>query len=126
MFKVSDPSEARGNTITAREILDKSANEIHSGLAKDPGLRAEMLHVMGTVYLKLGLYSRADSILREAVETRKRVLGLENPRTLESSGQWAFALENRGHYAEAEKLERELLVTEQRVSDRNIALPFEP
>src|SRR6266849_2215272 len=34
MFKVSDPSEARGNSITAREILDKASKEIDAGLAK--------------------------------------------------------------------------------------------
>jgi eukaryotic-like serine/threonine-protein kinase len=56
IFKVSDPGEARGNTITAREILDRSAKEINTGLSKDPELRAEMLYVMGTVYQKLGLY----------------------------------------------------------------------
>ena len=32
MFKVSDPSEARGNSITAREILDKAAKDVDSWL----------------------------------------------------------------------------------------------
>jgi len=32
MFNVSDPSEARGNTVTVREILDKTSHEIDSGL----------------------------------------------------------------------------------------------
>jgi hypothetical protein len=32
MFKVSNPSEARGNDIRAREILDKSAKDIDKGL----------------------------------------------------------------------------------------------
>jgi non-specific serine/threonine protein kinase/serine/threonine-protein kinase len=36
MFEVSDPGESRGNTITAREILDKASGNINSGLAKDP------------------------------------------------------------------------------------------
>src|SRR5713101_1010138 len=36
MFTVSDPSEQRGNSITAREILDKASNDIKTGLAKDP------------------------------------------------------------------------------------------
>ena len=34
MFKVSDPSEARGNTVTAREILDKASNDIETGLGE--------------------------------------------------------------------------------------------
>ncbi len=36
MFKVSDPSQARGNSVTAREILDKASNDMGTGLAKDP------------------------------------------------------------------------------------------
>jgi eukaryotic-like serine/threonine-protein kinase len=43
MFKVSSPSEARGNTITVREILDKSSKEIDIGLTTDPELRAQMM-----------------------------------------------------------------------------------
>ena len=50
MFKVSDPSEARGNSITAREILDKASKEIDTGLAKDPEVQAQMMDVMGEVY----------------------------------------------------------------------------
>jgi eukaryotic-like serine/threonine-protein kinase len=35
MFRVSDPSEMRGNSITAREILDKASSQIDSGLSHD-------------------------------------------------------------------------------------------
>jgi hypothetical protein len=48
MFNVSDPTEARGNTITAREILDKSSKDIETGLNKDPRLRAQLMDVMET------------------------------------------------------------------------------
>src|SRR5262249_28373057 len=62
MFNVSDPSEARGNSVTAREILDKASNDIGTGLAKDPDAQAEMMHVMAKVYISLGLYSRASAL----------------------------------------------------------------
>ncbi len=79
MFKVSDPSEARGNSITAREILDKASNDIAAGLAKDPALQAQMMSVMGRVYGNLGLYSRAQILLERAVEIRRDVLGPSTP-----------------------------------------------
>src|SRR5208282_3163134 len=41
MFKVSDPSESRGNSILARDILDKASTQIDTGLAKDPELQAQ-------------------------------------------------------------------------------------
>ena len=57
MFKVSDPSEARGNSITAREILDKASTDIDTGLTKDRELQAQMMYVMGKVYDNLGSLS---------------------------------------------------------------------
>jgi len=59
MFQVSDPSEQRGNSVTAREILDKASNDIKTGMAKDPDAQAQMMQVMGDVYDRLGLFSRA-------------------------------------------------------------------
>src|SRR5271165_2815164 len=44
MFKVSDPNEARGNSVTAREILDKASGDIDAGLAKDPELQARLMY----------------------------------------------------------------------------------
>src|SRR5215472_7031235 len=50
MFKVSDPGEARGNSITAREVLDKASKDIDAGLAKDPEMQAQMMVLMSRVY----------------------------------------------------------------------------
>ena len=55
MFKVSDPSEARGNRVTAREILDKASNEMGTGLAKDPEVQSQMMQVMASTYTESGV-----------------------------------------------------------------------
>jgi eukaryotic-like serine/threonine-protein kinase len=115
MFKVSNPSEARGNDIRAREILDKSAKEIDTGLANDPELQAQMMNVMGTVYQSLGLTSKAEPLLRRAWETRQRILGLRNPDTLQSQQDLAVAVLAESHYPEAEKLCRETMETRRKV-----------
>src|SRR5258708_6287500 len=115
MFTVSDPSEQRGNSITAREILDKASNDIKTGLAKDPETQAQMMHVMGDVYEKLGLYPRAQALQQQSMEIRQRVLGPEHPDTLTSMNDLATDLDDSGHYAEAEKLEREALDISRRV-----------
>ena len=115
MFRVSDPSEARGNSVTAREILDKASANIDTGLAKDPELQAQMMHVMGDVYDNLGLYSRALPLEQRALEIRKRVLGPENPDTLKTQNNLAILLARSGNYPEAEKLDRETVDTSRRV-----------
>jgi serine/threonine protein kinase len=115
MFKVADPHQARGNTITAREILDKASKDIHTGLAKDPEVQAQMMHLMGGVYDNLGLYPQAQSLFADAVEIRKHVLGPENSDTLKSMHGLCRPLREQGQYPEAEKLQRETLDVERRV-----------
>jgi len=115
MFKVSDPSVARGNSVTAREILDKASKEIDTGLSKDPELQAQMMQTMGSVYNDLGLYPQAQALLTRAVDIRRRVLGPRNPDTLTSMCSLGGNLMRQGRYAEAEKLEREALDIRRRV-----------
>jgi len=115
MFKVSDPSEARGNSITAREILDKASKDIDAGLAKDPEVQAQMMYVMGNVYDNLGLYSRAHFLLERSLDVRRRVLGPSNPETLKSMGDLGSTLSSEGHLGQAEKLLRETIDFQRRV-----------
>ncbi len=109
MFKVSNPSEARGNDIRAREILDKASKDIDTGLASDPELQAQMMHTMGVVYDSLGLLSKAEALFSRAVDIRKQTLGLRNRDTLSSMSKLADVLMEESHYPEAEKLGRETL-----------------
>ncbi len=115
MFKQSNPSEARGNSITAREILDKASKGIDASLTKDPELRAQMMYVMGGVYENLGLYARAQLLFQQALQIRQSVLGPENPDTLSSVNKLAIVLKDEGRYPEAEKLYRETLDVQRRV-----------
>ena len=115
MFKVSDPSESRGNSIRVREIIDKASKDIDTGLAKDPELQAQMMHVMGTVYTSLGLYPRAESLLRQTSEIRQRTLGSEHPDSLRSKALLARVLVDEAQYSQAEKLFRETLDIQRRV-----------
>jgi len=115
MFKVSDPSEARGDTVTAREILDKASNDMGAGLAKDPQVQSQMMQVMARTYGNLGLYPRAHELAKTALDSRLSLLGPDDPKTLESMTQMGWILEKEGHYAEAEKLERQALAGERRI-----------
>jgi serine/threonine protein kinase len=114
MFKVSDPSQSRGNTVTAREILDKASTDIDTGLAKDPQLQAQLMDVMGRVYQSLALYAPAQSLFEHSAAIRTRVLGPNNPETLASISNLGAALADQGHYAQAEKIDRETLELKRR------------
>jgi eukaryotic-like serine/threonine-protein kinase len=115
MFTVSDPSEARGNSVTAREILDKASKNIEAGLAQDPETQAHMLFVMGTVYRGLGLNHESKPMVERAVQLQRQVLGPENPETLRSQSYLAALLLVEGHLEESVNMQRETLSIQRRV-----------
>jgi eukaryotic-like serine/threonine-protein kinase len=106
LFQVSSPNEARGSSITAREILDKGAKRIETELSARPEIQARLMHTMGGVYRGLGLFGPAQTLLERAVDTRRRVLGPEHPDTLRSINLLADLYRNQGRLHEAETLLR--------------------
>jgi serine/threonine-protein kinase len=109
LFEVSDPSEARGNAITAREILDKGAKKIAEDLKQQPMTQARLMNTIGKVYRSLGLYHAAQPLLEGALQTRERVLGAEHLDVAESLYELAELYWNQGKYPEAESLYRRAL-----------------
>ena len=104
MFKVSNPSEARGNAVTAREILDKSSKDIETGLRKDPELQAQLMETMAQTYAGLGLYRRAQDLVEHARAIQSSLFGERKRETLASESYLAQLLRAQGHLPEAEKL----------------------
>ena len=70
-FKASDPEQARGRELTAREILDRGADKVRLSLAGDPESLATLLAAMGEVYVSLGLFGEAETLHREALGLRR-------------------------------------------------------
>jgi tetratricopeptide (TPR) repeat protein len=100
LFEVSDPSEARGNSITAREILDRGARQIDESLHDEPQVRAELSSTLGKVYRGLGLYDSAYSLVSKA-------RAIENQRPLEWIHETILLAElelQRGNDARAQQL----------------------
>jgi tetratricopeptide (TPR) repeat protein/tRNA A-37 threonylcarbamoyl transferase component Bud32 len=104
LFEVSDPSEARGNTITAREILDRGAQKIETGLTDQPRVQARLLTTMGSVFRALGLYRDASRYYTEALQARLAILPPHDVRVLTSMVHLAEVESRLGDYATAESL----------------------
>jgi eukaryotic-like serine/threonine-protein kinase len=114
MFKVSNPSEARGNTVTAREILDQASQLIGSGLNNDPELRARLMGTMAQTYAGLGLYGRAQALSQQALDIEQPLLGAQNRLTLETESELAQDIRAQGNLAEAEQRLRATLTAQQK------------
>lgn len=73
LFEVSDPGEARGNSVTARELLDQGAQRVSNDLADQPLIAAQFLTVIGSVYVGLGLFPRASEMFESARALRETI-----------------------------------------------------
>jgi non-specific serine/threonine protein kinase/serine/threonine-protein kinase len=115
MFRVTDPSEARGNSVTAREILDRASADVEQALAREPELQARMMSTMGAAYWQLGLLPRAEELERRALEIDRRLLGSDRIETVEALGNLGATLQDRGKYKEAEAILREAVSAKTRL-----------
>jgi len=115
MFLLSDPSSTRGNSVTAREILDNASTKIATSLAKDPEAQSQMMFAMAGTYINLGLYPRAEDLSKRALDARMATLGPNDIKTQISMTQLGYILAREGHYAEAESIARQALVAARRI-----------
>jgi tetratricopeptide (TPR) repeat protein len=114
LFRVSDPGEARGNTVTAREILDRGAAKIDRDLSSQPLVQARLESAMGRVYDSLGLYDAAVPLLGSALATRQRLEG-ETLDVAESRIALANVRWHRGEYDAARALLNEGVAIRERL-----------
>jgi len=110
LFQVSDPSEARGNTITAREILDKGAEKIDKDLQDQPRIQARLMETMGNVYRSLGLYKLASPILEKSLEIKRSLYGNEHLEVADGLRTLGILYDTQGKYEEAKALFKESLI----------------
>lgn len=113
LFRVSDPGEARGNSITARELLDQGAARIEESLRDQPLVQGRLLGTIGDVYRKLGLYREARAPLERALALRRQALGAAHPDVARDEYALAGLLRRLGEFdAAREHYERALKIRE--------------
>ena len=123
LFKISDPSAARSNTVTAREILDRGASKVTNELSGQPLVQAKLMGTLGQVYLSLGLYDEARPLLESALATQCKLQGEENidvATTLDRLGGYWW---HKGDYAKAQPLlEQSMAIRERLLGPEDLAV----
>ncbi len=84
LFEISDPDEARGRSVTAKEILDRGVDSIQDELGEQPAVKARLLGVMAVVFRSLGLHEDARRLFDAAIRNQRREFGAESPEVAEA------------------------------------------
>ena len=115
LFKVSDPGQARGNSVTAREILDRGASKIDQDLKTQPLVQARLMSTMGRVYDSLGLYDQAVPLFESALATRRQLSGEQHLDAAESLIALGGVRWHKGEYDAARPLLEQGLAIRERL-----------
>jgi tetratricopeptide (TPR) repeat protein len=119
LFSDADPDQARGNSITVREVMDKGAARIQQELADQPAIQATLMETMGTVYTSLSLFPQATPLLQSALEKRRALFGNNHPEVARTLVRLGDVLTLNAAYDEAEAQYREALAIQRNLPDDN-------
>jgi tetratricopeptide (TPR) repeat protein len=125
LFKVADPSESLGDTITARELLDRGAMRIETELADQPEVQTSLMNTMGNAYRELGLYDDGIALLEKSLERRREAFGKTHPGVATGALYLAGVYLETGNHAAAEPLVREALaIRKKRFGDSDSSVAY--
>ncbi len=98
-----------------RSILERATRAIDEQFARQPLMRAALLHTLAETMRSLGLLERALAPQSEALAIRRRILGDEHPDTLASVSNMGLLLEELDRIDEAAPYFQEALDGRRRV-----------
>lgn len=106
LFRVPDPGISLGDTVTARQMLDRGARRMEFELAGEPEVQSAILTTMGRSYTSLGLHTAADSLFERVRGIAERRHGRESREHGEALSDLARARMEQGRFPEADSLVR--------------------
>ncbi len=108
VLRVSDPSESRGSSVTARELLDKASSKIPEAMASDADTGVTLMLTVASIYTNLGLYQSAIDTLDDALVHEQQA----NPGSLSAAqimSDIGVANHHLGNYHDAIELHQNAL-----------------
>ena len=100
----SGPSTKPDPDLKVRTALDRAAQRITGKFDKQPEVEAAIRDTIGRTYMDLGLYPEASRQEERAFDLRRRALGEENPKTLQTMTELGRVTHLQGKRKEAEAL----------------------
>ena len=83
-------------------VLQRSAKSIRDRFGEQPLLRARLLQQLATTQRTLGLHKDALPLLAEALDVRRKELGVDHPDTMQTRYTLGSVLSSLGRFDEAE------------------------
>ncbi len=118
IFEVAEPDQAKGEVVSAIEVLEQGSLRAHLKLADKPEMQAKVFHTLGEVFEKLGRYEQAEPLLMQALRLRRQVFGPVHHEVATSLNRLAVLRSEQGKLMQSERLFRQVLMIRQELYGR--------
>ena len=96
IFSEANPETARGEQVTAQQLLEEGARRIEVELAEQPDVQATLMRTLGDVYYQMGDWDSAERFMRDAQDRLIEVHGDEHPEIAATQLVLGFVAQDRG------------------------------
>ncbi|MFN0135481.1 MAG: tetratricopeptide repeat protein [Phycisphaerae bacterium] len=101
VFELADPMENRGESITAKQLLDDGVERAVRELESEPDVQIQLLSAMSGAIAGLGSYGRAVEIAEQAVKLAEDRFGQEAREVIPALERLASVQSTNGQFAVA-------------------------
>lgn len=114
MLGAADPRQIEpGNRSTrdlkVADVLDRAVGKIETSLADQPDVHAAVRYTIGSTYLGLGEFDRAETQIAESLRIRMDRLGPDHVETIDTQRVLISVLMDKGRMTDAEARARDVL-----------------
>ena len=106
LFRGGDEAAGPSDSLRVRTIVDRGRQTARA-LEADPAVQSELFQTLGTIYQALGDFPHADTLIRGALESRRRRLEPDHSEIAASLVALGLLRVDQAQFEDAEKLIRE-------------------
>ncbi len=116
MFTSADP-EAEGRNIKVYDLLEKAAEDVEVKLKNYPKTKSAIKQTLGSTFIGLGEYAKAQELLLAAHESNILLFGTESKETAKSSHQLGLCYDWIGNIQLADSFYKEGISIYEKISE---------
>jgi eukaryotic-like serine/threonine-protein kinase len=115
-YQISPQDQVKGANMTMLQVIDAAAQRVKAGSLKDrPAIEAAICQTLGRTYLNLVEPSKAEPLLRKALELNRGAYGEQNENTIDALKDLVGVHAERGELQETKQMEQQIISLERKL-----------
>jgi serine/threonine-protein kinase len=116
MLASADPG-IESKDVKVLDLLEKASNDIEVRLQGNPEIRSSIKQTLGSTFVGLGEYAKAETLLTESLESSKKLFGYYSKETGKSSHQLGLCYDWVGNFTLADSFYRQGITIFEKISE---------